>query len=318
MSGPATTAESAIEADTAAPTTAPELEVLESREAQVGPLTVHRALPQRARRTVGAWCFLDHAPPAPPVEHAPPGGGIGPHPHIGLQTVTWVLSGEMLHRDSLGSEQVIRPGELNLMTAGHGIVHAEERLGTAPVHIAQLWVAQPASTRDGPSAFEHHGDLPRVDLGHDDGDGGDGVATVLVGDLAGARSPARRDTDHVGADIEFRTEITVPLRRDYEHVLVPLEGTVEVDGRAVPPPKLAYLAPGRDEIRLRAPGPARLLLLGGVPFEEPILMWWNYVARTSDEITAAHAEWTARSDRFGVPPSSLSPIDVGPPPWARR
>jgi quercetin 2,3-dioxygenase len=225
--------------------------------------------------------------------------------------VTWVLSGEMLHRDSLGSEQVIRPGELNLMTAGHGIVHAEERLGTAPVHIAQLWVAQPATTRDGDSAFEHHGELARLELG-------DSTATVLVGELAGGRSPARRDTDHFGADIELRSQATIPLRRDHEHVLVPLMGAVELEGRVVAPAQLVYLAPGRDAIQLQAPDPARLLLLGGVPFEEPILMWWNYVARTRDEITAAHAEWTARNDRFGVPPSPLSPIDVDPPPWTRH
>jgi quercetin 2,3-dioxygenase len=326
MSGPVTTADAAIEGSEVAAAAEPaeaELEVLQSREARVGPLTVHRALPQRKRRTVGAWCFLDHAPPAERAEragHAEPGGGIGPHPHIGLQTVTWVLSGEMLHRDSLGSEQVIRPGELNLMTAGHGIVHAEERLGTTPVHIAQLWVAQPAATRNGESAFEHHGELPRVELDSGDGAGaraGADVATVLVGDLAGGRSPARRDTDHFGADIELRSQATIPLRRDHEHVLVPLMGAVELEGRRVASPQLVYLTPGRDEIHLRAPDPARLLLLGGVPFEEPILMWWNYVARTRDEITAAHAEWTARNERFGVPPSPLSPIDVDPPPWAQ-
>lgn len=308
MSGPATTADDAVEAQAAPAAEAAALEVLQSREARVGPLTVHRALPQRTRRTVGAWCFLDHAPP---VEHAAPGRGIGPHPHIGLQTVTWVLSGEMLHRDSLGSEQLIRPGELNLMTAGHGIVHAEERLGTAPVHIAQLWVAQPSATRDREPAFEHREDLPRVELG-------DSVATVLVGDLAGGRSPARRDTDHVGADIELRSQATIPLRRDHEHALVPLVGAIELEGRPLAPAQLAYLAPGRDEVELQAPEEARLLLLGGVPFEERILMWWNYVARTRDEITAAHAEWTSRSDRFTVPPSPLAPIDVGPPPWTSR
>lgn len=307
MSGPATIADDAIEPVAAASPHPATVELFDSREAVVGALTVQRALPQRTRRTVGAWCFLDHAGP---VSSAEAGAGIGPHPHIGLQTVTWVLSGEFLHRDSLGSEQLIRPGELNLMTAGHGIVHAEERIGTSPTHIAQLWVAQPAATRDGAPAFEHHDDLPRVELD-------DAVATVLVGQLGDARSPARRDTDHVGADVALRGGATIPLRATDEHVIVPLEGVIEADGRAVGPARLAYFPPGRDEVELRAPDGARLLLLGGIPFEERILMWWNYVARTREEITEAHAAWTSRRDRFGIPPSKLSSIDVPPPPWAR-
>ena len=283
------------------------VEVLDSREATVGSLTVYRALPQRERRTVGAWCFLDHAPP---VAAGDAGPGIGPHPHIGLQTVTWVLSGEFLHRDSLGSEQCIRPGELNLMTAGHGIVHAEERIGSAPTHMAQLWVAQPAGTRHGPSAFEHHADLPHVELGGL-------VATVLVGELGDARSPARRDTDHVGADVDLHGRATIPLRAAYEHVVVPLDGEVDLDGRRVAPARLVYLEPGRDEVELSTPDAARLLLLGGVPFDEPIAMWWNYVARTHEEIIDAHEAWTSRTDRFVVPASTLAPIDVDAPAWTR-
>src|SRR5262249_50877503 len=157
------------------------------RVAEVGTMPVRRALPQRLRRTVGSWCFFDHAGPV----QAPSGdAGIGPHPHIGLQTVTWVLAGELLHRDSLGTEQPIRPGEVTRMTAGRGIVHAEEHPVAGPVHLAQLWVAQPEATRNGPPAFEHHTDLPRLDLGH----GSSG--TVLVGAVGGARSAARRDSDH--------------------------------------------------------------------------------------------------------------------------
>jgi redox-sensitive bicupin YhaK (pirin superfamily) len=126
------------------------VEVLPSREAQVGRLRVRRALPRRARRTVGAWCFADHMGPAPATSDG--GFGIGPHPHIGLQTVTWFVSGEGLHRDSLGSEQVVRAGELNLMTAGRGVAHAEEPTGEfdGEVHGVQLWVAQPSATRQTP------------------------------------------------------------------------------------------------------------------------------------------------------------------------
>ena len=283
-----------------------EVEVMDARVAEVGAMPVRRALPQRRRRTVGPWCFFDHAGP---VDAAAGGAGIGPHPHIGLQTVTWVLAGELLHRDSLGSEQPIRPGELNLMTAGHGIVHAEEHPARGVVHLAQLWVAQPQSTRDGPPAFEHHAELPRLDLG------GGSTATVLVGQLGEGRSPARRDTDHVGVDLELRSAVTLPAQPAYEYALVPLDGPLEADGRTVEPGHLVYLGPGRDELRLRADGAARAVLVGGVPFGEPILMWWNYVARSREELSEAHQAWSSRGERFVLPSSSLAPVDVGPPPW---
>jgi quercetin 2,3-dioxygenase len=281
-------------------------EVLESRTANVGSIPVRRALPQRARRTVGAWCFFDHGGPL----DAPAGvGGIGPHPHIGLQTVTWMTAGELLHRDSLGTEQAIRPGQLNLMTAGAGIVHAEEHTSDGRIELAQLWIAQPSATRDGPSEFEHHAELPEVELGG-------GTATLLVGSLANAVSPARRDTDHVGLQLLVRSQVVVPANRAYEYVVVPLDNTVEVDGLVVEPGRLVYIGPGRDELPVRAVEPARVILLGGVPFEEPILMWWNYLARTHEEITVAHADWTERRDRFKIPASQLAPIDVAPPVWA--
>lgn len=310
MSGPVTSAD--VDADAAAGIAAPpEVEISDSREAVVGALRVRRALPRRERRTVGAWCFLDHAGPLRLAPGAR-GVGIGPHPHIGLQTVTWVISGELLHRDSLGSEQPIRAGQLNLMTAGHGVVHAEDDTGgSREFHLVQLWVAQPSATRDGPPAFEHHGELPR-------GDFGDATATVLIGELGGLRSPARRDTDHLGADVDLHGAATLPLRSDCEHALVVTSGSVSIDGRTVEPGQLAYLGLGRDEVALSpsSGGQARALLVGGVPFPERITMWWNYVARTREEISAAHAEWTARTDRFPVVPSASPPVDVPPPPWA--
>jgi redox-sensitive bicupin YhaK (pirin superfamily) len=282
------------------------VEVMDSRSSTVGFIPVLRALPQRSRRTVGSWCFLDVGGP---LDAGAGSAGIGPHPHIGLQTVTWMLAGELLHRDSLGSEQVIRPGQLNLMTAGRGIVHAEEHPRAGPVHIAQLWVAQPAATRDGPPAFEHHAVLPQLEF-----EGA--TATVLLGGLGDARSPARRDTDHVGVDLALRSDTTLPGDIRYEYAVVPLDGPVDVGGRTVAPGQLVYVGTGRDELHLRVLKPVRVLVLGGVPFDEPILMWWNYVARTRDEIADAHREWTARGDRFVVPHGALEPIDVGPPPWA--
>ena len=290
----------------------PGLEVLDSREAEVGAMRVRRALPRRTHRThrtVGAWCFADHMGPVPVTEEH--GLDIGPHPHIGLQTVTWLLAGEALHRDSLGSEQLLRAGQLNLMTAGHGVAHSEEATGTyrGDLHGIQLWVAQPDATRDGPPAFEHHAELPRVELDVS-------VSTVLVGDLAGTTSPARRDTDHVGAQLDVRAgRTTVPLRTAHEHAIVVLDGSVSVGTTVVAPGHLAYLAPGGETLVVDAGAPARVMLLGGVPFPSPILMWWNFVARDASEMAAARDAWESRSPRFGAVASSLARIPAPAPSW---
>lgn len=309
MSGPVATTD--VDGDPAAAEAAT-VEVTPSREGTVGDLPVRRALPRRHRRTVGAWCFVDHLGPADVDPER--GIGVAPHPHIGLQTVTWLFEGEVLHRDSLGTEQPIRPGQLNLMTAGRGVAHSEEGTGRGPgrVHGVQLWVAQPEATRHGPPAFEHHPELPEVDLGS-------GCrATVLVGELAGATSPARRDTDHLGAHLVLPTgRATVPVRPEHEHALVVFEGAVDVGGTAVGPGHLAYLGMGRDELDLATVEAGHALLLGGVPFGEQVLMWWNYVARTRDEVLDAHDAWRRRDDRFGSVASTLPPIDVDPPPWRR-
>jgi redox-sensitive bicupin YhaK (pirin superfamily) len=246
-----------------------------------------------------------------PVAKGTPGTlGIGPHPHMGLQTVTWLVEGEMLHLDSLGSEQVIRPGQLNLMTAGHGVAHAEEDPGrSSTLHGIQLWVAQPEATRDGDAAFEHHEELPQIAL-----EGGEG--TILVGAYGGLESPARRDTEHVGVELRLRPPgALLPLRRDYEHALIVLEGSLEVDDQLVEPGALAYLGMQRDECRVGLRAPARALLLGGIPFPERLLMWWNFVARTTAEASEARRQWTDKDERFGIVRSGLERIEVGKPPW---
>ncbi|GAA2417800.1 pirin family protein [Streptomyces glaucosporus] len=312
MSGPVDTVDAPPTlADTGHPT-APCVEIGDSREETVGKIRVRRALPRRGRRTVGAWCFADHMGPADVTENS--GLDIGPHPHIGLQTVTWLTDGQVLHRDSLGSEQVIKPGQLNLMTAGDGVAHAEEATGhyRGTLEGIQLWVALPEATRHGPAAFEHHAELPHADL-----DGGAGAATVLVGDFTGATSPARHDTPLVGVDLALRAPSTVPLRTDFEYALVVLEGAVAVHGKPLRPGRLGYLGEGRDELRLDVREPARAILLGGEPFPEPIVMWWNFVARTRAEIDAAHASWTVQDDRFGRVRSSLPLIPAKAPHWQR-
>lgn len=239
------------------------------------------------------------------------GVDIGPHPHIGLQTVTWLFDGEILHRDSLGSEQLIRPGQLNLMTAGHGVSHAEEATGRyrGALHGMQLWVAQPDTTRHGPAAFEHHADLPSLELEH-------GAGKVIVGQLDDVTSPARRDSDHVGVELDLRRGTSVvPLDPAAEYALVLADGAVSVGGREIGPGGLGYLGMGRDELALSVTATGRGLLIGGIPLDQPLLMWWNFVARTRDEISAAYDDWTAANERFGTVDSRLARITTQPPLW---
>ena len=292
--------------------TQPDIEVSESRVAEVGGLSLRRSLPQRARRTIGAWCFADHYGPVAMTDER--SMSIGPHPHIGLHTVTWLFAGEMLHTDSLGSEQLIRPGQLNLMTAGRGIAHAEETPTTYRdvTHGLQLWVAQPEATRHGEPAFEHHADLPELSIGA-------AVIRVLIGSLGEARSPARADTPLVGLDLALGPgRSTIPLDGTHEHGVIVAGGEVRVDGRAVPTDSIAYLSPGRHDVTLEADAPARLLLLGGEPLGEAVVMWWNFVARSHDEIVVAADEWNAASSRFGQPVAShLARIPAPATPWSR-
>jgi redox-sensitive bicupin YhaK (pirin superfamily) len=281
-------------------------EVVDARESLVGGLTVRRSLPKARRRTVGAWCFVDHFGPLS-VE-ADGGIDIGPHPHAGLATVTYLLDGQVLHRDSLGSEQVIRPGQLNLMTAGAGLSHAEEPTGhyRGTLHGVQLWVAQPEATRHGQPAFEHHEQLPRVEL-----DGAD--ATVLVGSLAGASSSARQDTPLMGAALDLRPgALELALEPSDEHLLVVLEGLLVLEDQPVGAGQSAYLGNGRSEVTLLAPEGARLLLLGGEPFEEQIVMWWNFVGRSRDELAEAARQWEQADGRFGRVRSALPRVPAPP------
>jgi quercetin 2,3-dioxygenase len=309
MSGPVTTDDVPAAPEVTPGVVEPEVVLEPGRVTTVGALPVRRVLPRRPRRTVGSWCFADHLGPVPVSDEL--AVDIGPHPHMGLQTVTWLVRGEVLHRDSLGSEQPIRPGQLNLMTAGAGVAHSEENPGPfrGEFHAVQLWVAQPESTRHGAPAFEHHAELPRLELPG-------ARATVLVGDFGGLASPARRDTEHVGVELGFDAPgALLPLRPDYEYALVVLDGAVSVGARVAEPGLLAYMGEGRDEVRVRTEAPARGLLLGGIPFPEPVLMWWNFVARTREEVSEARRQWMADDGRFGTVRSPLARMEVGPPPW---
>ncbi|MDN3355297.1 pirin family protein [Actinomadura sp. DC4] len=275
--------------DLDAPAKRPTVEWFESRSVPLGGIRgmhVDRVLPHRSLPTVGAWCFLDRFGPQR-VDMR-----VLPHPHCGLQTVTWPLSGEIRHRDSLGSDVLVRPGQLNLMTAGHGIAHSEFSVGDAPLLDAlQLWLALPV-TGIAPG-FEQHVELPSYARG--------GLrATVLVGALGDAVSPATVHTPLVGADLELApgAAASVPLRPDFEHALLVLTGEIEVDGTPAAAGPLLYLGTGRDTLTISAGDGARAMLLGGEPFPHELVMWWNFVGRSHEDIEAARAAWET-GDRFG-------------------
>jgi redox-sensitive bicupin YhaK (pirin superfamily) len=278
------------------------IEVTSSRIRDVGGSSVLRALPVHGHRTVGAWCFLDHF-------DGRVGMNIGPHPHMGLQTVTWLFEGELLHTDSLGSEQRIRPGQLNLMSAGNGVAHAEDgRDATDTGRGVQLWVAQPEATRHGPAAFEHHAELPQVRVGDSD-------ATILVGSFAGATSAARTDTPLVGVDLILRGTTELTLDPTFEHAVVVVEGALTIDDTAVSADQFGYLPVGTERAALATDTGARALLLGGTPFESDIYMWWNFVGRDRVEMVAAYRDWQAGGDRFGEVKTDLARIPAPRPEW---
>jgi redox-sensitive bicupin YhaK (pirin superfamily) len=271
-------------------------------------MDIVRVLPTKGRRTVGPWCFVDLM--RPPDVLNPDPMEIGPHPHIGLATVTWLFGGEAEHSDSLGTTQLIRPGELNLMSAGHGIAHAEQGMGSN-LHGAQMWLAQPEGTRHGASAFEHHGELPRIDLANAE-------ATVIMGSYHESSSPARADTDTLGLDLQLRRgRVELQIRPDYEHAVVPIDQPLLAGGTIVEPGWLGLVPIGQTSLMVETRADrARMLLLGGEPLGERVQMWWNFVARTRDEITAAWRAWDAGDlARFGRVPSKLARIDAPVPPW---
>jgi redox-sensitive bicupin YhaK (pirin superfamily) len=281
------------------------VDVLEARKAAIGDGTeVRRLLPQRKLRTIGAWCFLDHY--GPDDVSKGPGMQVPPHPHIGLQTASWLFEGLVLHRDSLGSRQLIRPGELNLMTAGRGVAHSEESAPGRPagLHGLQLWIALPDGDRFTEPRFAHHGDLPVVR------EGGANV-TVVIGEHRGERAPAEVFSPLAGFEVAVPggEDFELPVREDFEYGVVAVDGSALVAGALIAPGLLAHLRPGLSRIRLSPAGGrrmARFFVIGGVPFGERLVMWWNFVARSGEEIAQAREDWAA--GRF--PPVSGYP---GPP-----
>lgn len=283
--------------------------LLEARDVPLGgvrAMEVRRILPHRELPMVGAWCFLDRFGPQDALMR------VEPHPHIGLQTVTWPFVGEVHHRDSVNSDVVLTRGELNLMTSGAGISHSEYSVGDDPIPLdaLQLWVALPDSRRHGGPAFERHTNLPTLALAAPDGSPG-GMATVVMGQLAGTVSPASAFTPLVGAEIVIPAGSTVriPFHREWEYALVGAFGEAQVhtgpatDASSLRPQELLYLGINREHVDVSTPAGASeavtLFLLGGEPFESDVVMWWNFVGRSHDEIVEARDAWEAGAARFG-------------------
>lgn len=272
----------------------PSVEVLHPREVPFGGprgIPVQRTLPQRQRSLIGAWCFIDHYGPVAASMDVPP------HPHTELQTVSWLFDGEVEHRDSAGVHAAIRPGELNLMTAGAGICHSEVSVASGTtLHGVQLWAALPASDRDTGRAFAHYEPAPVSLPG--------AQARVFLGELAGSRSPVPTFTPLLGVQIDLDDGARLDLDVDpaFEHGVLCDSGAIQVDGMTLAIAELAYRSPGRSQMQLHnaGEGPARVLLLGGTPFTEDLVMWWNFLGRSHDDIVNYRRLWEDGDDRFGA------------------
>ncbi|MBJ8421620.1 pirin family protein [Acinetobacter bereziniae] len=272
------------------------------RSAEIGRGTViKRALPSRQKRMIGAWCFLDHAGPVT----FPQGDGldVGPHPHIGLQTFTWMIEGTMMHTDSIGSKQLIRPKQVNLMTAGYGISHTEVAPDTETrMHAAQLWIALPDDKINMAPQFDHYPVLPVVEK--------DNIEfTVLVGEFMNTVSPVQVHTELLGIDFfaKEQTKTRIPLNPKFEYGFMALESDAIVNGHDLNSDNMVVLEPGISQIEVELPKGSRLLLIGGEPFESPILLWWNLVGRTQEELKTATEQWINQDARFGTIPNYDGP-----------
>ena len=272
----------------------------------LGGFSVGRVLPQARRRSVGPFVFFDHIGPA--VIGADNPIAVRPHPHIGLATVTYLWEGAMMHRDSLGSVQEIKPGDVNWMTAGRGIVHSErtpERLRGQPhpFHGLQTWVALPQAHAETEPAFAHH---PKASLPLIEGDGAH--MTVVAGHAFGERSPVAvfSDTLYVSMDFQDSAEMVVPAEHT-ERAIFPVAGELWLDEVLLANGQLAVLDPDSLPL-LRSSGNSRAMLLGGAPLDGPRQLWWNFVASSGERMEQAKADW--RVGRFGQVPGETEFIPL--------
>ena len=271
---------------------------------------VRRALPSSQRRMVGPFVFFDQM--GPTVLRAGTGLDVRPHPHIGLATVTYLFAGEIVHRDCLGTTQAIRPGEVNWMIAGRGIVHSERtaadrRSADSSLFGIQTWVALPKSQEEHAPSFRHHAEseLPLIDA--------EGTSLRLIaGSLYGARAPVQTLSDMFYADVQMLAAARLAVAPDYEQrAIYVIQGRIDVEGSAFNEAQLIVLR-AHQPITVRALTPARLLLLGGAPMDGPRHVWWNFVSSSAERIEQAKADWL--QGRFASVPGDAEFIPLPPTP----
>jgi redox-sensitive bicupin YhaK (pirin superfamily) len=256
-------------------------------------IEVRRTLPHAKLKMIGAWCFVDHFGPTKQTD----GMVVAAHPHTGLQTVTWLIEGRIEHRDSIGSVQLIEPGQLNLMTSGHGISHSEISLADSELlHAVQLWVALPKDSIDTAPQFEHQANLPKFQVSTSSG--GQAQVTVLAGELAKVSAPTKTFSPLMGAELRIAAgeSVTLKLNSEFEYGFMPAEGSITIGDETAPTSSVIYRAAGENEITIRADQDAIILMLGGKPFGEKILMWWNFIGRSNEEIVQARNDWNNRAE----------------------
>jgi len=279
------------------------------RETQLGDLPISRCLPNRERRMVGPWCFLDRFGPLSFGNEKPM--QVPPHPHIGLQTVSWLIEGEVLHTDSLGSEAIVSPGGVNVMTAGRGIAHAEETPSpnSGRLNGAQLWVALPDEHRHINPSFINVAQVPKTEEP-------EGLIQLFAGNYNKFPSPAPHFSEIIGLDGQVypNKALSLTLNPKFEHALLLLEGTASLENQPLSQKTLYFLGTARESLEVNSPSGGRFLLIGGPPFPEKILIWWNFVARTPEEIQQARTDWEAHQhfgDVLGTQLQRLSAPELG-------
>ena len=272
--------------------------IIVPRTVDLGGFQVHRVLPSSRQRMVGPFIFFDHMGPA--IFRAGDGVDVRPHPHIGLSTVTYLFDGEIVHRDSLGSALPIRPGAVNLMTAGRGIVHSERtaadhRDGGEPLHGLQLWAALPAKDEEMAPAFAHTpaSDIPEL---RDNGL----TLRVIAGAMQGLTSPVTTTSETIFAEAHLKAGTTLPIGAEHEErALYVVSGEIEIGADRNGGERLLLLKPGAC-IDVKAVSDAHVILVGGAAMDGPRHIWWNFVSSRKDRIEAAKADW--KGGRFDLVP----------------
>ena len=283
--------------------------VIEPRPRDLGDFAVRRVLPAAGQQTVGPFIFFDHMGPA----DFGPGQGVNvrPHPHIGLATVTYLFEGAFMHRDSLGTAQLIRPGDVNWMVAGRGIVHSErtppevrDADGCTRAHGIQTWIALPRAEEEREPSFAHHAaaSLPRIDR--------PGVIlTVIAGTAYGQRSPVDVFSPTLYVDVQLAAGATVGVPDEHEQrACYVAQGRIEIDGKAYDEGQFMVLAAAAGPVSIRALGNSRVMLAGGAPLDGLRHIYWNFVSSSRERIEAARRDW--REQRFAAVPGDAERIPL--------